>query len=141
MAEVVPKRVEDALAHFKSGPMQEELRLARESALVEFKSVSLPGLLREEFSKGFISFAASDQGEEYIQREWCRGLVEYRDAMIHYNPKVNACEVDRHFPAVFEYAVSEGEVLPEVSEHPFPEPPEDGDDVDSSAQSLPPRID
>ena len=45
MTEVVPRRIEDALAQFKTGPMQEELRLAWDSALEEFKSVNLPGLL------------------------------------------------------------------------------------------------
>ena len=59
--------------------------------------------------------------------------MEYRDAMMHYNPKVNSREIDRHFPAIFGYAVTKGEVLPEVPEYHFPDPPDDDDEEDSPA--------
>ena len=133
MAEVAPQKIEEALALFQASPMQEELQSARSSTVKKFKYVSLPALLQEEFNKGFTSFTASDKGDEYIQGEWCRGLVEYRSAMIHYNPMVNSKEIDRHFSAIFGYAVTKGEVLPEVPEHRFPDPPEDDDEGDSPA--------
>ena len=133
MANVVPQKIEDALTLFQASPMQKELQSAYGSAVKEFKSVSFPVLLQEEFDKGFMSFAASDKGDEYIQGECCRGLMEYRSAMIHYNPIVNPKEIDKHFPVIFGYAVMKGEVLPEVPEHRFPDPLEDEDERDSPA--------
>ena len=90
MLSVVPQKIEEALAHFQAGPMQGELQSARGSAVKEFKTVSLSALLQEEFDKGITSFAASEKGEAYIQGEWCRGLIECRNMMIHYNPMVNS---------------------------------------------------
>ena len=90
---------------------------------------------------GFTSFAASDKGEEYIQGEWCRGLVEYRNVMIHYNPMVNSKEIDRCFPAIFGYAASKGEVLPEITEYPFPDHLNDKDDEEALVVPMSPRAD
>ena len=67
--------------------------------------------------------------------------MEYRDAIIHYNPEVDSREIDRHFPAIFGYAVTKGEALPEITEHPFPDPSDDDGEEYSSARTMPPRID
>ena len=60
--------------------------------------------------------------------------------MIHYNPEVNSQEIDRHFPAIFGYAVTKGEVLPEITEHPFPDPLDDNDVEDPSVQIMPSKV-
>ena len=103
--------------------MQEELKKAKEDAMDEFKTKELSGLLQREFHLGFMAFANSNKGEEYNHVEWGRGLIDYRNVIIHYNPLSK--EIDQHFSDLFVYAVTKGKVLLKIVDCYIPNPPKE----------------
>ena len=130
MVGVVPTLVEKALTDFKARPMAKDLEKSKMEVVKEFKAKDLPKLLQKKFDSGFMAFANSKQGEEYIHVEWDRGLIDYRNVMIHCNPLVNSKKIDQYFPDLFDYAFTKVEVFPEIADCYIPNPPkeEEGDE-------------
>ena len=60
-------------------------------------------------------------------------LVEYWNVVLHYYPKINIKEIDWYFSNVFNYAMIEGEELPDIQPQDIHEPikgdEKEGDDV------------
>ena len=111
---VLPIEISKALIDFKVGEMAIEMEKAIKEGVEKFKTEELPDQLQSEFVRGVKAFPYTEEGEKYLREEWGAGLVEYRDAVLHYHPNLDAREIDRHFPKIFSHSRIEGETLPEI---------------------------
>ena len=111
---MLPLEVSKAMADFKAREMAVELERVMKEGVERFKVEELPEQLQSEFVQGSYAFPYTEEGEKFLREEWGAGLVEYRDAVLHYHPDLDARKIDRHFPDIFPYARIEGEILPEI---------------------------
>ena len=118
---VLPTVIFKALADFKAGEMATKMMKAIGEGIEKFKAEELPDQLQSEFVRGAEAFPYTAEEEKYLHEEWGAGLVEYRDAVLHYHPDLNVREIDCYFSYIFSYARVKWEILPEISVKESPE--------------------
>ena len=86
--EILRKKVAKAIIDFKAGKMAEDLKWTPNEGTKKFKCDELPTLLQGEIDHTIQAFPYSTEGQSYFYRDWGRGLLEFTDVVLHYQPEI-----------------------------------------------------